>query len=163
MRILFPDEMSMIGRQFMGRIDSRLNQATAGSNPTGASLGGISSILSGDPAQCEAISDQQPYDTCAHRETASAGESKKVALSNTGLAIYEEFDHVVILSKIHRLTQLGEPKAGDQKEYNARCVRFAQIQLRMRDMTLTHDDYFWLCKLKRNHRSVKENCHSKML
>lgn len=124
MRILFLDEMIMIGRQFMGRIDSRLNQAKAGLNPFEASLGGVSSILSGDPAQCEAISDQQPYDTCAHRETASAGESKKVALSNVGLAIYEEFDHVVILSKTHRLTQLGEPKTEEQREYNSRCVRF---------------------------------------
>ena len=95
MRILFFDEMSMIGRQFMGRIDSRLNQAKAGLNPTGASLGGVSSILSGDPAQCEAISDQQPYDTCSHRDTASAGESKKVILSNAGLAIYGEFGGVL--------------------------------------------------------------------
>ena len=76
-RILFLDEMSMIGRQFMGRIDSRLNQAKAGSNAKSASLGGVSSVLSGDPAQCEAISDQQPYDTNAHRETAAAGESQK--------------------------------------------------------------------------------------
>ena len=74
MSILFLDEMSMIGRQFMGRVDSRLNQANAGLNPTGASLGGVSSIFSGDHAQFEAISDQQPYDTCAHRDTASAGE-----------------------------------------------------------------------------------------
>ena len=77
MRILFLDDMSMIGRQSMRRIDSRLNRAKAGLNPTGASLLGVSSILSGDPAQCEAISDQQPYDTCSRRDTASAGESKK--------------------------------------------------------------------------------------
>lgn len=146
----------MIGRQFMGRIDSRFNQAKAGSNPTSASIGGVSCVVSGDPAQCEAISDQQMYDTTAHRETASAGEAKKVQLSNAGLSIYEEFDHVVVLSKIHRLTQLSEAKTEEQRAYNERCVRFAHIQLRMRDMTLTSDDYFWLCKLKRSYRSTKE-------
>jgi Cdc6-like AAA superfamily ATPase len=141
-RIIFLDEVSMIGRQFMGRIDSRFNQAKAGSNPTSASIGGVSFVLSGDPAQCEAISDHQMYDTTAHRETASAGEAKKVQLSNAGLSIYEEFDHVVVLSKIHRLTQLSEAKTEEQRAYNERCVRFAHIQLRMRDMTLTSDDYF---------------------
>ena len=155
-RIIFFDEVSVIGRQFMGRIDSRLTQAKAGFNSTSASLGGLSSVLSGDPAQCEAISDQQLYDTSAHRETASASEARKVQLSNTGMAIYEEFDHVVVLSKIHRLTQLSDAKTEEQREYNERCVRLNQIQLRMRDMTLTSDDYFWLCKLKRSARPATD-------
>ena len=77
-------------------------------------------------------------------------------LSNAGLSIYEEFDHVVVLSKIHRLTQLSAAKTVEQRAYNERCIRFAEIQLRMRDMTLTSDDYFWLCKLKRSHRTAKE-------
>ena len=84
----------MLGRQFMGRIDRRLTQAKAGSNSTAASLGGLSSVLSGDPAQCEAISDQQLYDTSAHKEAASAGEAQKVQLSNTGMAIYEELPSI---------------------------------------------------------------------
>ena len=155
-RILFLDEFSMIGRQFMGRIDSRLNQAKAGSNPTDSSLGGVSCVCSGDPAQCEAISDQQMYDTNAHKDTASAGEAQRVQLSNAGMSVYEEFDEVVVLSKIHRLTQLSEATTDEQRLYNARCVRFAEIQLRMRDMTLTSDDYFWLCKLKRSARSSKD-------
>ena len=67
-------------------------------------------------------------------------------LSNAGMAIYKEFDHVVVLKKIHRLTQLSTAKTPEQQAYNERCVKFAEIQLRMRDMTLASDDYFWLCK-----------------
>ena len=33
-QLIILDEVSMIGRQMMGRIDSRLNQAKAGKNPT---------------------------------------------------------------------------------------------------------------------------------
>ena len=125
-RIIFLDEMSMLGRQFFGRVDSRMNQAKAGSNPNNSSLGGLSCVLSGDPAQCEAISDQQPYDTSAHKETVAAGEAQKVVLSNAGMAIYKEFDHVVVLKKIHRLTQLSTAKTPEQQAYNERCVKFAE-------------------------------------
>ena len=94
----------------MGRINSRMNQAKAGSNPSDSSLGGVSCVCSGDPAQCEAITDQQMYDTRAHKETAAAGETQRVQLSNAGMSVFEEFDEVVVLSKIHRLTQLSEAK-----------------------------------------------------
>ena len=63
--IVFFDECSMIGRQMMGRIDSRFRQA-ASSDDT---LGNISVIAVGDPGQCEAIGDQQFYDTNPHHGT----------------------------------------------------------------------------------------------
>ena len=61
------------------------------------------------------------------------------------MSVYEEFDQVVELSK-----------TDEQRLYNARCVRFAEFQLRMRDITLTWDDSFWLCALKRSARSAKD-------
>ena len=146
----------MIGRRFMGRINSRLTQAKAGMNPGDHTLGGVSCVCSGDPAQCDAISDQQLYDTNAHKDTVKESDAQKVQLSNTGMAVYEEFDDVVVLSKIHRLTQLSEATTDEQRAYNERCIRFAGIQLRMRDMTLTSDDYFWLCMLMRSKRSAKD-------
>ena len=141
-RILFFDEVSMIGRQFMGRIDSRLHQGRAGLNPNLYSLGGVSGVCSGDPAQCDAISDQQMYDTSAHRDTVSASDAQRVQLSNAGMSVYDGFNQVVVLSKIHRLTRLSEATTKEQRMYNQRCVRFAEIPPRMRDMTLTSDDLF---------------------
>ena len=59
--ILF-DEVSMIGRKMMGRIASRLEQAAADKSPGHESCGGFSLAVVGDPAQCQAIFDQQIYD-----------------------------------------------------------------------------------------------------
>ena len=101
--LLFLDEVSMIGRQFMGRIDSRLCQAKGSWNVTGETLGGVSCVCVGDPAQCEAITDQQMYDRKSHKETGSEAAGTKVTLSNSGLAVYEEFTQVVVLSTVHRL------------------------------------------------------------
>ena len=54
------DEISMVGRQMMGRIDSRSHQAKPGArNPGGHSVGGMSLVCVGDPAQIQAIGDQQ--------------------------------------------------------------------------------------------------------
>ena len=155
-RIIFFDEVSMIGRQFMGRIDSRLTQAKAGQNPLDASLGGTSSVCVGDPAQCEAIWDQQLYDCAPHTDTSTRADAQHVSLSNRGLTVYGEFDKAVVLSNVHRLQTVGDADTPEKIAYNARCVTFSQIMHRLRDMTLTHADYFWLCKLKRSARSTQD-------
>jgi len=50
------DEISMVGKQMMGKISSRCQQAkTSVQNPTGDALGGLSCIGVGDPAQCPPI------------------------------------------------------------------------------------------------------------
>ena len=57
------DEVSMIGRQMMGRIDARLEQGTAGRNSNEKLLGNMSCIAVDDPGQIEAMWEQQLYDT----------------------------------------------------------------------------------------------------
>ena len=94
-------------------MDSRFAQAKAGHNPSDASLGGVSCVCSGDPAQCEAISDQQIYDRTPHKDTTST-EAQHVLLSNRGLAVYDEFQEVVILSTVHRLQTLEEAHTPEQ-------------------------------------------------
>ncbi len=95
----------MIGRKMMGRIDSRMEQAVWEDNPCGYSCGGFSLICVGDPAQCQALFDQQLYDTSLHPDTAQAPLPQKVQLSNTGLDICSTFDHVIILQTVHRLNK----------------------------------------------------------
>ena len=70
-KMILIDEISMIGRQFMGKIDARLRQGAAGRAGADRSLGGLSAICVGDPAQCEAMRDQQLYDMDAHRKLAT--------------------------------------------------------------------------------------------
>ena len=60
------DEISMVGRQMMGRIDSRLSKAKPHKD---SSLGGTSLVCVGDPGQCQAMWDQQLYDVNPHSKT----------------------------------------------------------------------------------------------
>ena len=108
----------MIGRQMMGRIDSRLQQAKAGLNDKEELLGGVSSVLVGDPAQCEAIMDQQIYDTVPHKKTATDHDQKHVHLSNRGLEVYNTFKQVVVLTKTHRLTKIDNPQTPAEEAFN---------------------------------------------
>ena len=101
-QLIFLDEVSMVGRQLMAKIDDRFGQAKP-DNPKRYTLGGVSCVGIGDPAQCEAIGQQQMYDKTLHKETAQNADASHVALSNRGLDVYSEFTNVVILSNVHRL------------------------------------------------------------
>ena len=61
-----------------------------------------------------------------------------------------------VLSNVHRLQTVEVPDTPAEVASNERCVKFGDIMRRLRDMTLTHEDYFWLCKLKRSARSASE-------
>ena len=79
-RMLVFDEVSMVGRQMMGRVDSRLSQAKpGGEHPDRPCLGGVSCVTVGDPAQCEPIRDQPLYDVAPHRKTARTKTSPPCA------------------------------------------------------------------------------------
>ena len=69
-QLIILDEISMIGRQMMGRIDSRMEQAKGYQDQRNESIGGLSCVAVGDPAQCEAMHDQQIYNTAPHKGTA---------------------------------------------------------------------------------------------
>ena len=68
-QLIVIDEVSMVGRQMMGPMDSRLQQAVADANPRGDVCGGFSFVCVGDPAQCQALFDQQLYDLDPHPDT----------------------------------------------------------------------------------------------
>ena len=91
----------MIGRKMMGRIDARMEQAVAHRNTHGNSLGGMSLVCIGDPAQCQALFDQQMYDLEPHEKTRSHPMQQDVRLSNRGRDIYNEIVSVVVLDEIH--------------------------------------------------------------
>ena len=66
-KLLVFDEISMLGRQIMGKIDDRCSQGkTAEQNPNGVTLGGLSCVGVGDPAQCPPIKDDVFYLSLIH-------------------------------------------------------------------------------------------------
>ena len=149
-RMILIDEISMVGRQFMGKIDSRLRQGTAGRTDSDRSLGGLSCVVVGDPAQCEALQDQQLYDLDPHKRTADDAAPECARHSNVGLSVYAEFDDVIILSTLHRLRFIKkEQLTPEEQQYNDRATRWMQTLRRLRDLDWNLDDYRWLCKRKR--------------
>ena len=144
--------MSMIGRQMMGRIDARMQQAVPGSDASADSLGGMSLVCIGDPAQCQALFDQQIYDVEPHAKTMTNPLQQDVQLSNKGLDIYREIDLVIVLSAIRRLSKHtaadGPSLTEEQQAYNDRADRFLEVLHRVRDLKLSTEDYYWLCGLK---------------
>ena len=151
------DEISMVGRQMMGRIDSRCQQAKPGSrNPGKHSLGGLSLVCVGDPAQIQAIGDQQMYDLAPHPDTATKPMAQPVRLSNLGREIYAEFDKVIILQTAHRLAYIEDPETAEDHAYNDRADKFLEVLHRVRDLALSVEDYYWLCDLKRSKRTLSD-------
>ena len=134
----------------MGRIDSRTTQARAGKNPLEFTLGGISCVGVGDPAQCEAMRDQQIYDVKPHKKSVEYLDQQHVLLSNRGLHVYSEFTKVVVLTTAHRLTKVENPTTPVDFAFNDRADRFVQLLRRLRDLRWTVEDYYWLCKRKRS-------------
>ena len=63
-------------------------------------------------------------DTSAHRETAAAAETQRDQLSNAGMSVYEGLDQVVVLSRMHRLTQLSDATTDKQRvQRSVRAIR----------------------------------------
>ena len=150
-QLIILDELSMIGRKMLARINSGLHQAKGGKNPMDYDLGGVSSVVGGDPAQCQAIGDQQIYDRTPHYLTKTEPHAQKVQLSNQGLAIYDTFEHVIVLTTCHRLETIENPTTPEERAFNDRADLFLQILHRLRDLTWTFADYTWLCKRKEGH------------
>ena len=146
----------MVGRQMMGRIDSRLRQGKAGRNPGDRTLGGVSCVAVGDPAQCEAIRDQQIYNVTPHKRTSTDADATAVRLSNRGLEVYATFDQVVVLTTCHRLVKIDDPTTDAEHSFNDRAERFVQVLRRLRDLEWTAEDYFWLCKRKASQLALGE-------
>ena len=152
------DEVSMIGRQLMGKVDSRCEQAYAPAAPGGVgTLGDRSCVLVGDPAQCPPIGDDIFFAPGAHHDTERHPDAARVTLSNRGKHVFDTFRDVIILQRSHRVHRLvGDDLTAEQEAYNARGQRYLDIMARLRDCTWTEDDYYTLCRRKLGHLSFAE-------
>ena len=148
----------MLGRQIMGKIDDRCAQAKPDAAALGHStLGGMSSVAVGDPAQCPPIKDDVFYDDQPHKDTQTDPEATRVRMSNSGLHVFSTFSDVIILDTCHRIHKLTDDTASEEvAAYNARGQRFLEIMHRMRDCCWTEEDHYWLTKLKLSHRSLED-------
>ena len=122
MEYLIIDEMSMVGRKFLGQVDQRLRQVFPRQADT--PFGGCSCLLFGDFGQLPPVMDLPLYTTVS-----------RSPLSDQGSAAYQLFDRAIVLKQVMR--QSGQDS--DQ-------VLFRDILLRLRDAKLTISDWEQLMK-----------------
>ena len=122
MEYLIIDEMSMVGRKFLGQVDKRLRQVFP--HRADVLFGGCSCLLFGDFGQLPPVMDLPLYTTVS-----------RSPLSDQGSAAYQLFDRAIVLKQVMR--QSGQDP--DQ-------VRFRDILLRLRDARLTISDWEQLMK-----------------
>ena len=155
--IIFLDEVSMIGRKMMARVDSRLQQGKGSERTDDEFLGGVSCVCIGDPAQCESGGDQQFYDERLRNDHSIDGSEAAARLSNVGLSVYDTFDEVVILTQVHRQSQHKDP--GDDAEklaYNERSQKYWDIIHKLRESDITVQEYMELCRRKHAYLKLSE-------
>jgi hypothetical protein len=156
--VLIFDEVSMIGRQLMGKVDSRCEQAfgTRSTDMT-PTLGGKACVLVGDPAQCPPIADEVFFATGAHADTAERPDTTRVTLSNRGRLVFETFQEAIVLQHCHRIRRIaGSQLTEDERAYNDRGRAFLEVVTRLRDCSWTEADYYALCRRKLGSLSLAE-------
>jgi len=154
--LIFLDEISMIGRRMIGRADARFRQGKATELSQSQCLGNLSCVGIGDPAQCDAMADEQFYDERPRQDTSTNADCKSTRLSNIGLSVYAEFDEVIILTHVHRMSHIDNPQNDEDIAYNERGKTYWDIVHRLREYALTMEDYFWLCRRKHAKLSLSE-------
>ena len=127
------DEMSMVGRKMFGQIDHRLRQAF----PQCADqvLGGRSCLLIGDFGQLPPVMDLPLYTSVS-----------RSSISDLGRSAYQTFDKAIVLTQVMR-------QSGQDEEQ----VRFREIFLRLRDASVTKDDWEHLMTRRDGQIANKDN------
>ena len=150
------DEMSMIGRAMLGKIDHRCREARGDHRVVGVrrtgSLGGLGCIELGDFKQAPPIGDESQYREEAYR--GKGGQRQEDIDDNViptnklvarGLALRNEFQDVVFLGKVHRRDDGNdEMSPGERQVYREEADRFQEVMLRMADCEWTPEDHAWL-------------------
>lgn len=116
------DEYSMLSQTMLTRIDKRMRQIT---QKLDVYFGGLSLILTGDPAQLPAVLAPCLYDT-----------KSTVPINMEGLNLFKQFKSVIQLTQIMRQEENGDL---DQK-------KFLELLPRFRTGECTLSDYYHLKK-----------------
>ena len=114
-RLFVIDEMSMVGRQMLGKIEFKVRDTLQSASKRGgveSLLGGRDTVLAGDPKQAPPIGDEPCYKEGAYN---GKGQNKPKGsdrtptdawsthrLVNMGMAVRNSFEDVVLLRQVHR-------------------------------------------------------------
>ena len=158
------DEMSMIGRQMMGKIEFRIQDTLKGTMPCGSApvyLGGRDAVLAGDPKQAPPLGDEP---LCRLGEYKGKGQNKPRGVDRTpsnawstsrlvsnGMFVRDSFQDAVILRQVHRFEDENASVPSDRREeYKKDAQRFLAVTRGMADCSWKLDDHEWLSRRNRS-------------
>ena len=167
-RTFVMDEMSMIGRKMLGKIEFKVGDILKPAQTfreNGIYLAGKNAVLAGDPKQAAPIGDDPMYREGAYDKK---GENKpkgsdrtpgdawsNVRLTNVGMDVRNSFQDCCFLRQVHRHSTVDDSLPPErQKAYRDDAERFLQVMKGMAELTWSREDHSWLAK--RNRRILQQ-------
>ena len=169
--LVAPDEFSMLGRQFAGKILYRAEQVLGGvprsfGSDRAVSMGGLDVILAGHSAQCRPVGDEPLYKMGPYRGKGLNKPSKGErpldaptcsALVDRACLFRDEFlqdpdGDVVILRQVHRVDETGSAELSEsaRRLHSDEAERFLEVTGRLADLAWTQQDHAWLARRNRS-------------
>ena len=163
-KLFIMDEMSMIGRQMLGKIEFKVRDtlpSAAGKVGEDATLAGRDAVLAGDPKQASPIGDESMF---REGDYAGKGQNKPRGSDQTpsdawttrklvrmGMSVRNSFEDVVLLRQVHRHVDDNEDLPAERREdYRRDATRFLDVTRGMADCTWTQADHAWLSRRNRS-------------
>ena len=163
-RLFVMDEMSMIGRQMLGKIGFRAEQLlgqVCDAEGRERYLGGKDCVLAGDPKQCQPVGDDALYTEGAYSgkgknmpkgaSSRPAGAWSPQKFHHHSHEIMRTFQDVSVLRQVHRYEDENADIPEEKKAaYRKDAKRFLEVTRGMADCTWEERDHAWLSARNRS-------------
>ena len=163
-RLFVLDEMSMVGRQMLGKIEFKVRDALRGNRGEVAAqtyLCGRDAVLAGDPKQASPIGDEPLFKEGSYR---GKGQNKPRGSDRTpdnawatpklvsmGMNVRNSFQDVARLRQVWRYVDEKAELPEEQREaYRQDAMEFPKVTRGMADCTWTQRQHRWLSRRNRS-------------
>jgi len=175
-KLFVMDEMSMIGRQMLGKIEFKIRntlyddtrrlgeEMTVAGRRVMTTLGGKDVVMSGDFKQANPIGDDPMYklgdyvgkgqNKPKHAERTPDGAWTTKNLCRMGMAVRDQFEDGCLLRQVHRHNEKKDGLSdAEQEKYRQDADRYRRVMKGMADCDpalFTKDDHAWLSGFNRS-------------
>ena len=163
-RLFVMDEMSMIGRMMLGKIEFKVRDTLGqkvGAGGEDLLLGGKDTVLSGDPKQAPPLGDEPMWREGEYRgkgknkpkgsDGTPPGAKSAKELVRLGLMARNTFQDVALLRQVHRVRDPGADVPEERREsYRNDAAEFLHVTKAMADCTWTPEERAWLARRNRS-------------
>ena len=162
-RLFVLDELSMIGRTMLGKIEFKVRDTLGlkvGASGDETFLAGKDVVLAGDPKQAAPLGDEPMWREGEYMkkgqnkpkgsESVPAGAKSTKELVRLGMMARNTFQDVVLLRQVHRVRDPGSDVPEEKLDmYRKDAAEFLRVTQAMADCTWTHEDRLWLARRNR--------------